>query len=208
MLKTWCYFTYTEYMNFLAHLHLSGDSEELKIGNFIGDFVKGKDLETYEPQIKKGIQLHRAIDLFTDNHPVVGKSKAILREKYRHYAGVIVDVYYDHFLASNWKRFDERPLEQYAQESYDLIQANFSRIPEKVHHLLFYMKRDDWLSNYKYVDGIRQALTGMSRRTRFDSKMDEAHIELVAHHSIFESHFLDFYTDLQGEVRRFLKEST
>ncbi|MEQ8424061.1 MAG: DUF479 domain-containing protein, partial [Cyclobacteriaceae bacterium] len=90
-------------MNFLAHIYLSGDNAQLMIGNFIGDFVKGKNLSArYNPDVVLGIELHRAIDEYTDSHDVVQKSKVRLRPKYRHYSGVIVDMFYDHFLAKNW----------------------------------------------------------------------------------------------------------
>src|SRR5437870_13401328 len=106
-------------MNFLAHLYLSGDDNEVKVGNFIGDFVQGKDLELrYGKRIAKGILLHREIDFFTDHHPVVKQSKDRLRPNYRHYAGVIVDIFYDHFLASKWNSHSVKLLPHYAEECY------------------------------------------------------------------------------------------
>src|SRR5277367_1527199 len=101
-------------MNFLAHLYLSGDNPKIKTGNFIGDFVKGKNLaDRFEKDIAKGIVLHREIDWFTDRHPVVKQSKDRLREKYRHYSGVIVDVFYDHFLARNWINYSSKSLSDF-----------------------------------------------------------------------------------------------
>ena len=92
-------------MNFLAHIYLSGDDPNIQLGNFIGDFVKGRNLvEQFGHEIAKGIELHRAIDEFTDKHPIVKLSKVRLREKYRHYAPVIVDIFYDHYLAKNWEK--------------------------------------------------------------------------------------------------------
>ena len=103
-------------MNFLAHLYLSGDNEQIIVGNFIGDFVKGRNaLQTFDPTIALGIELHRAIDQFTDTHPVVRSSKDRLRPKYRHYAGVIVDIFYDHFLARKWNDYHKTPLPEFAQ---------------------------------------------------------------------------------------------
>src|SRR5690349_12341831 len=99
-------------MNFLAHIFLSGDDPEIMVGNFIGDFVKGRNLDDrFSSGIVKGIELHRAIDEYTDSHPVVAQSKNRLRPKYRHYAPVIVDVFYDHFLAKNWKNYHPTSLE-------------------------------------------------------------------------------------------------
>ena len=97
-------------MNFLAHIYLSGDNEELKIGNFIADSVKGKQYLEYPPGIIDGIVLHRAIDTFTDTHPIVSRSVERLFERYGHYSRVIVDILYDHFLAANWKDYSDIPL--------------------------------------------------------------------------------------------------
>ena len=193
-------------MNFLAHLHLSGDSDELKIGNFIGDFVKGSDLERFSDGISKGIRLHRVIDSFTDSHPVVLESKIRLRKKYRHYSGVIVDVYYDHFLAAQWSNYSDTDLYEFAESSYRLIRSRLDELPDRVAHLIYYMRKGNWLYNYQYVEGIRKTLTGMSSRTRFDSKMEDAHVDLRRHYKSFEAEFNEFYPELQERVRVFINE--
>ena len=194
-------------MNFLAHLHLSGDSDEIKIGNFIGDFVKGKELEKYPEEIARGIRLHRAIDSFTDHHSIVSESKARLRDKYRHYSGVIVDVFYDHFLAANWSKYCDQPLDRYTKDSYDLIKSRLDELPDRISNLIYYMSKGDWLYNYQYVEGIRRALTGMSTRTRFESKMEQAHIDLQDHYESFADEFERFYPKLQQEARDFLSDN-
>ena len=194
-------------MNFLAHLHLSGDSDEIKIGNFIGDFVKGKELEKYPEEIARGIRLHRAIDSFTDHHSIVSESKARLRDKYRHYSGVIVDVFYDHFLAANWSKYCDQPLDRYTKDSYDLIKSRLDELPDRISNLIYYMSKGDWLYNYQYVEGIRRALTGMSTRTRFESKMEQAHIDLQDHYESFADEFERFYPKLQQEARDFLSNN-
>jgi acyl carrier protein phosphodiesterase len=111
-------------MNFLAHLYLSGNNDKIMVGNFMGDFVKGRSaLEQFEPEIIRGIELHRAIDEFTDSHAVVSASKDRLRPKYRHYSGVIVDVFYDHFLARNWSDYHDELLPDFADRAYGVIQS-------------------------------------------------------------------------------------
>jgi acyl carrier protein phosphodiesterase len=110
-------------MNFLAHIYLSGDSDELKIGNFIGDFVKASDMKHYNDDINQGIRMHWAIDEFTDHHPVVQESKERLRPKYGHYAGVIIDIFYDHFLAKNWKDYHKKDLRQYVDQQYKMLES-------------------------------------------------------------------------------------
>src|SRR5665213_700385 len=100
-------------MNYLAHFFLSGDKENLILGNFIADSVKGKQIELYAEEIRVGIKMHRSIDFFTDTHAVTSRSKNLLRNEFNHYSGVIVDIFYDHFLAKNWNEFSDEPFENY-----------------------------------------------------------------------------------------------
>jgi acyl carrier protein phosphodiesterase len=185
-------------MNFLAHLYLSGDDPEIKIGNFIGDFVKGRNLrDRYPPGVARGIELHRSIDEFTDLNEVVQQSKDRLRPKYRHYSGVIVDVFYDHFLASLWPNYHQEPLETFAKNSYRLIRETEIELPRQVGYMLKYMERGNWLVNYAKVDGIDQALTGMSHRTPYESKMDEASVDLEKNYDEYKDEFEAFFPQLK-----------
>lgn len=184
-------------MNFLAHLYLSGDKPKLMVGNFIGDFVKGKNaLVNFETEIVRGIELHRSIDEFTDKHPIVSNSKSRLREKYRHYSGVIVDVFYDHFLANNWKEYHQAPLPTYAANSYQIIEDHYPILPAEVKNMFPYMKRGNWLLGYSFVEGIHRALSGMASRTTFVSKMEQASGDLVTHYDAFEKEFREFFPEL------------
>jgi acyl carrier protein phosphodiesterase len=186
-------------MNFLAHLYLSGDNPKLMVGNFIGDFVKGKSaLAKFEPEIIRGIELHRSIDAFTDKHSIVSTSKDRLREKYRHYSGVIVDVFYDHFLAKNWSDYHSQPLLDFSLASYKTIERFGDVLPDDVRNMLPYMKRGNWLLNYSFVEGIHRALSGMASRTTFVSKMEEASSELVTHYDAFEKEFQEFFPQLNA----------
>ncbi len=184
-------------MNFLAHAYLSGDNPKLLVGNFIGDFVKGRGIhERFEKNIAQGIELHRLIDAYTDSHPVVMESKIRLREKYRHYAPVIVDMYYDHFLASSWSTYHDLSLEEFAAKTYQTLNDNFDVLPEKLRHMLPYMMHGNWLVNYGKVEGIQRALTGMSRRTSFNSQMEDAANDLRKHYQEFGDEFKLFFPDL------------
>lgn len=167
------------------------------VGNFIGDFVKGRNaLEKFDPEIARGIQLHRSIDAFTDTHPVVTQSKNRLRPKYRHYAGVIVDVFYDHFLASNWSLYHAEPLPMYATRVYRLIESFDPILPQEVKYMLPYMVSGNWLVNYAGLEGIHRALSGMARRTSFNSKMEEAVHDLKANFDDFKKEFDAFFPEL------------
>lgn len=191
-------------MNFLAHMYLSGENNEIIVGNFIGDFIKGNQLESFDKGIKHGIQLHREIDQFTDNHPVVLESKKRLWEKYHHYSPVIVDVYYDHFLSKYWDKYHDQPLKDFTGSIYRMLNENPENIPERAKRMLVYMQQGDWLFNYQFIEGIRQALTGMSRRTKFKSKLEFAHEDLSLNYEDFKEEFERFFPDLIQHSKDFL----
>jgi len=194
-------------MNFLAHLYLSGNDPNIQLGNFIGDFVKGRNLtEQFDIEIAKGIELHRKIDDFTDHHPVVKQSKNRLRTKYRHYAAVIVDIFYDHYLAKNWDQFHQTFLPDYAESVYEMILSRENILPEKVKWMMPYMVKQNWLANYARIDGIGRVLGGMSRRTSFDSKMNEAVEDLKNSYSEFEKEFFEFFPELEKHSKEFLSD--
>ena len=194
-------------MNFLAHLYLSGKDEQLMIGNFIADSVKGSSYQKFPDGIKKGILLHRAIDFYSDTHPVFLKSVKRLRPNYRKYAGVIVDIFYDHYLAKNWKDYSDKPLEKYASEVYSLMLKNIFLMPQKSLLFLKYAIRTNRLVSYGTKDGIAEVLFGMSHRTTFKSNMELATEELKKYNSEFENEFKLFFEDARKFVREWLDSS-
>lgn len=184
-------------MNFLAHIHLSGENEFIKIGNFMADGVRGKQYENFPQEIQKGILLHRAIDTFTDAHPLFRQSTKKLHSRYHHYAGVIVDMYYDHFLAKNWSDYHPESLAIYSEKFYQSLLDNHSILTSKTQHLLPYMMEYNWLVNYQSVPGLEGILSQMDRRTKNQSLMRFATEELVAHYDEFEAEFSLFYKEVQ-----------
>ncbi len=185
-------------MNFLAHIYLSGDNEELILGNFIADSIKGKKYLNYPPGVQKGILLHRRIDHFTDTHPIVRRSSSKLHKNYSHYAGVIVDIFYDHFLASNWEEYSKVPLENFVADFYILLKKNFDLLPTPIQSFLPYMVAENWLLSYASIDGISRILYQMNIRTRNIVKMDKAVNELREHYSEFEKDFSEFFPILKN----------
>lgn len=184
-------------MNFLAHIHLSGENEFIKIGNFMADGVRGKQYKNFPQEIQKGILLHRAIDTFTDAHPLFRQSTKKLHSRYHHYAGVIVDMYYDHFLAKNWSDYHPESLAIYSEKFYQSLLDNHSILTSKTQHLLPYMMEYNWLVNYQSVPGLEGILSQMDRRTKNQSLMRFATEELVAHYDEFEAEFSLFYKEVQ-----------
>ncbi|MFL0092698.1 ACP phosphodiesterase [Tenacibaculum maritimum] len=184
-------------MNFLAHLYLSANNTNIMVGNFIADHLKGNKFTHYSQEIQQGIKLHRAIDTFTDKHPTVRKSKRRLHPRYRHYDGVIIDIFYDHYLAKNWHLYSAIPLNLYTQSIYHLLQTNTSILPERTQELLPYMISYDWLYNYQFLDGIAKVLNGMNKRTKGRSQMNLAINDLKDLYAEFESDFTLFFKELQ-----------
>ncbi|MCH7414421.1 ACP phosphodiesterase [Belliella sp. R4-6] len=183
-------------MNFLAHAYLSFGDPKVLIGNFIGDFVRGPIEEIYEKDIVVGILLHRDIDRFTDKHPVVKDAQERLKPEYGRYGSVITDMYFDYFLGRYWNNYHHIPLDVFAQETYAIVEEHRDILPENFLKAFQYMKHYNWLHSYSEIEGIRRALTGLSKRTRFDSKMETAHLFLIDNHDYLREHFGDFFEDL------------
>ena len=184
-------------MNFLAHIHLSGENEFIKIGNFMADGVRGKQYENFPQEIQKGILLHRAIDTFTDAHPIFRQSTKRLHSRYHHYAGVIVDMYNNHFLAKNWENHSSENLENYSNRFYQSLLDNHTLLTPKTQNLLPYMMKYNWLVSYQSIPGLDRILSQMDQRTQNQSLMRFAGEELAAHYALFEEEFSLFYKELQ-----------
>ncbi|WP_435313356.1 ACP phosphodiesterase [Cellulophaga fucicola] len=183
-------------MNFLAHIYLSFDNDEITIGNFIADSIRGNKFKHLPKNIQKGITLHRHIDTFTDAHKTVRKSTKKLHENYGHYSGVIVDIFYDHFLAKNWSTYSDTPLDVFVDNFYDLLEDNFPILPDNTKHMMPYMIADNWILSYASLAGISKVLDGMNRRTKNKSKMNFAIIDLKEHYDEFEKEFTSFFEEL------------
>lgn len=183
-------------MNFLAHIYLSFDDDDITIGNFIADGIRANNYTHLPKRIQKGIILHRAIDTFTDAHPITRKSSKRLHKNYSHYSRVIVDIFYDHFLAKNWKNYSKVPLNIFVNEFYDLLEERYEILPEGIKRMMPYMITDNWILNYAKLDGIARVLNGMNRRTKNISKMNFAINELEEYYPEFESEFTAFFEEL------------
>ncbi len=183
-------------MNYLAHIYLSENDEKVAIGNFISDSIRGKNYLNYPKEIQVGILLHREIDTFTDAHPIVRKSTKRLHKNYGHYAGVIVDVFYDHFLAKNWCHYSSVPLDEFIQNFYTSLTNHKTVLPKRIQEFMPYMIESNWLLNYQYLDGIQMVLDGINRRTNYRSKMNLALTELQEFYAEFEAEFTLFFKEL------------
>jgi len=183
-------------MNFLAHIYLSGNNKKVTIGNFIADGIKGKKHQNFSKNIQIGILLHRAIDSYTDAHPVFRKSTKRLHKRYSHFSGVIVDILYDHFLAKNWLQYSSIPLEDYVEDFYLNLQEHINILPPRVLRMMPYLINDNWLLSYASIEGITKVLEGMNRRTNNKGKINNAVLELEEYYTEFESEFELFFNDI------------
>ena len=183
-------------MNFLAHLYLSPEDEHITLGNFIADAVKGKDFNKYNDKIKEGILLHRAIDKYTDQHPVFRRSSQRLNVKYKKYSVVIIDIYYDHFLARNWEDYSKTDLVDFVSRAYKILAKNYFLLPKKSKRILPFMIAQNWLVGYANFVDLQRVFNGMARRTAFDSGMENALTDLKNNYTIFENDFREFFPEL------------
>ncbi|WP_299781733.1 acyl carrier protein phosphodiesterase [uncultured Formosa sp.] len=186
-------------MNYLAHIYLSENRPKVTIGNFIadGNGIRGKSYQKFDKDIQVGILLHRQIDTFTDAHPTVRQSTKRLHKNYGHYSGIIIDIFYDHFLAKNWTSYSDVPLNEYANAFYNLLEEHVDDLPKYTQHILPYMKKGNWLVSYASIKGIESVLKGMDKRTKNQSQMYLSITELETHYKEFESEFTSFFEELR-----------
>ncbi|MEG4007275.1 ACP phosphodiesterase [Microcoleus sp. Pol11C1] len=183
-------------MNYLAHLFLSEGTPESLIGNLLGDFVKGSAVNLYSEEIRKGIDLHRKVDSYTDSHPIVRSSKSLVSSHRRRFAGVLIDVFYDHFLAKNWLEYSEIPLRDFSQDVYKILQDNRDILPDSLQRVLPTIIARDLLSSYQEIAEIGITLTRMSARLKRTNNLASGIEDLTANYQRLESDFRDFFPDL------------
>lgn len=183
-------------MNLLAHAYLSGDQEYLLLGNFIADHIKGNHIAHFPPEVVNGIHLHRAIDHYTDQHPVFNRSCNRLYARYHKYSGVIVDILYDHFLARNWSHYHHQLLRDFTEQCYGTLLKHYNILPQRTKSLLPHIIMDNWLLAYYRFDGLERSFQGMARRVKYNPGLEHAVEDLKLNYLGFETDFRDFFPDL------------
>ncbi|OYT10950.1 MAG: hypothetical protein B6I18_06435, partial [Bacteroidetes bacterium 4572_112] len=183
-------------MNFLAHLKLSGDHEYIMLGNFIADHIRGNKISHLPQEVIDGIMLHRKIDFYTDHHPEFMKSRARLHGKYHKYAGVIVDIIYDHFLAKNWNDYSEYHLSSFTTYSYGILLRHYSLLPSRTKKILPFFIMQNWLTSYRKFEGLRRSFQYLAKRANFKSNMEYAVEDLIDDYELYEAEFRAFFPDI------------
>lgn len=184
-------------MNFLAHVHLSQDNEDVIFGNFIADAIKGKSYLKFRQDIIYGILLHRDIDTFTDRHKVVKNSRAKIRNHFGKYSGIVVDIYYDHFLARNWNQYHNVELARYSTFIYLILAHRFLLLPSRIKRLLPFLIGQNWLVGYANLNDLQRVFNGMDRRTGYLSDMWNAVKILNEKYDSLYLDFKEFYSELE-----------
>ncbi len=188
-------------MNFLAHFYLTGNEDpHLLGGNFLGDFVKGNAMYKYSPSIQFGITIHRFIDHHTDQNSIFRKSKKRLFPQFRHYSGVIVDLFYDYLLATDWDNYHSVSLKEFTQTSYQKLRSVQSIFPAEAKYALKYMHKHDWLYHYKTHQGMLLALNGVSRRFGKPNLLNPALDYLLRYEREFRKEFGEFMPIITHKV--------
>jgi acyl carrier protein phosphodiesterase len=183
-------------LNFLAHTFLSGNNEEIIVGNFMGDYVKGKNYLLFPEQVKKGILIHRDIDTFTDLHQVTRRAKQRVAPRYHKYAGIIIDIFYDHFLASLWDQYSDLSLQDFVNRTYDLLKRNYKVLPESIKRWFPTFLENNWMMAYRTVEGIELVLERMSANTSLPNHAGYAVDVLKEQYTVFEADFLEFFPEI------------
>ena len=186
-------------MNYLAHAYLSFNQPEILVGNMISDFIKGKKQFDYPDIVQKGIQLHRAIDTFTDAHAITAELKSFFRPQYRLYSGAFVDVVYDHFLANDTNQFATAALlKDFAANTYRLLEINTLLFPPPFQKMFPYMKTHGWLYNYRLVEMIEKSFEGLVRRATYLKESKIAFGIFTRHYDAMQDGYNNFFPDLKN----------
>ena len=183
-------------MNFLAHAHLSGNNQDILFGNFIADAIKGKGFERFNIDIQLGIKLHRKIDSYTDRHPVFKETLDRIRNDFGKYSGIVVDIYYDHFLAKNWDQYHHTELAQFAKDVYYVLDQNYTVLPDRTKRLLPFLITQNWLVGYANLRDLQLVFYGMDRRTGLKSGMSNAVKVLKKNYIEINNDFDKYYPQL------------
>lgn len=191
-------------MNWLAHTFLSAPQIDFQLGNLLADVVRGDDRAAMGEGFLRGAECHKAIDAFTDSHPVVARSRARLGAGYRRFSGVIMDVFYDYLLATQWERHADEPLTSFVSRFYAAASITPLHLPVIARETLERIIRHDSLGSYREVDGVRRALrrisTYLSGRWHRPFSLEDSIPELIRHQDAYATDFAEFFPQLRNHV--------
>jgi len=193
-------------MNYLAHLLLSGDNDDVLFGNFIGDSIKGKQYNNFSGDVRKGILLHRQIDTFTDSHPIYLKSKRRFYQNFPKISGVITDILYDHLLSLEWEKHSDKSLHQFINQSYKFLDTRMDEMPQRMTMVYQHMRENDWFKRYQSKEGTALSLQQIGKRMGFGENIGHSIMEFEENKDLFIEEFNLFFTDMREDSNSFLEE--
>ncbi len=182
-------------MNYLAHAFLSNNNNDLLIGNFIADHIRGNDFKNFSPEIINGIHLHRSIDSFTDGHKEFKKSKRIFYDGFEKYSGILVDIYFDYFLASGFSNYSDLPLESFSENAYKVYSENVYLLPHSSSRFLEYVIKNNIYSSYSDIKGIETVLYHLSHRIKHGVQLDQSITLFKKNEDELRANFNSFFKD-------------
>jgi acyl carrier protein phosphodiesterase len=189
-------------LNYLAHAYLSFNHPEILVGNLISDFVKGKKKFDYPTGIQRGITLHRIIDTFTDEHQATREAKEFFRPDYRLYSGAFIDVVYDHFLAIDKTEFSKKSLLDFSQQVYGTLDNYQQWFPQRFAGMFPYMKTQNWLYNYRTLQGTKNSFEGVVRRAAYPTESSTASFLFEQYYQPLQECYRQFWKDAKPFVQR------
>ena len=191
-------------MNYLAHLLLSGNDDDVIFGNFIGDAIKGRQYQQYSSGVKAGILLHREIDSFTDSHPIYLKSKRRFYANYPKISGVIADILYDHLLSVEWNKHSELDQNTFINKSYILLESRMGQMPQRMIPVYEHMRTHDWFNRYKTKEGTALSLMQIGKRMGFGENVGTSIKEFEKDEALFIQEFNLFFSEIKEHSKLFL----
>jgi len=186
----------------LAHLYFAQPNADSHFGNLLGDFGGKIHIQQLPTAVKQGLENHYLVDRFTDSHLAVKQAKGYFSPQRRRFAGIALDVLFDHFLIRHWSRFHQIPLSQFKTKSYALLNENLSFMPIKMQQVVSRMTKNDWFKAYETIEGIGFALDNIAKRIRFSNQFSGSIEDITRHYDELEAVFLDFFPQLVDHVEK------
>tara|TARA_Y100000996_G_scaffold70326_1_gene47490 strand:+ start:3884 stop:4474 length:591 start_codon:yes stop_codon:yes gene_type:complete len=193
-------------MNYLAHAYLSGINKDIAIGNFIADNIKGNNYKKFNINWQKGILLHRFIDSYTDSHYIFREHSKLFFNSHRHYSRVLIDIFYDHFLAKNWKKYSLTSLVSFELDFYKTLKENLNKFPSDILHKINFFIDQNLFTKYSSIDGLIYVLKKMENKTVYESNLVTSIDKFISFSPKMELQFFIFFEDMINAVNKYFIE--
>jgi len=189
-------------MNYLAHLFLAQPNADSHFGNLLGDFGGNRHVSNLSLPVKQGLDNHYLVDKFTDHHSLVKEAKKVFSPHRKRFAGIALDVLFDHYLIRHWSHFHDYSLQDFKKDSYYLLNQRLDNMPNKMQHVISRMTQDDWFKEYETIEGIGLALDNIAKRIRFSNNFEGSIEDIHRHYDELEEAFLNYFPQLIAHVKK------